>query len=114
MEAGSVFLVWLGCLEDGLVDVGVKLLHLLAWVEALEAVLLQCVEEDGVGHLNAVVQRNQVGVIRLELLGGHGAEGAVQVVDGLDEVAGEALDGEVLCRLGFALGAFLEVAEVGY
>jgi hypothetical protein len=59
------------------------------------------------------MERNQVAVVRLELLSWHGAEGTVEIVDGLDKVAGEALDGKVLCGLGFALGAFLQVAEVG-
>jgi len=113
VEASSVLLVRLRRLEDSLVDVGVELLGRLAGVESLQAVLLQRVDEDGVGHLDAVVQGNEVGVIALELLFWHGAKGAVKVVDGFYEVAGEALDGEVFSGLDFALGALLEVAEVG-
>lgn len=113
VEASSVLLVRLRRLEDRLVDVGVELLGRLAGVESLQTVLLQRVDEDGVGHLDAVVQGNEVGVIPLELLFWHGAKGAVEVVDGFYEVAGEALDGEVFSGLDFALGALLEVAEVG-
>lgn len=94
-------------------DVGVELLAGLRGVEALETVLLQCVDQDAVGHLDALVQGSQVLVISLELLGGDGGEGAVEVVDRLDEVAGEALDGEVLGGLGLARCALLQVAEVG-
>lgn len=93
-------------------DVGIELLRRLRGIESLQAVLLERVDENGVSHLDAVVQGNQIGVVRLELLLGHGAEGAVKVVDRLDEIAGEALDGKVLCALDFALSALLEVAEV--
>jgi hypothetical protein len=113
VEASSILLVRLRRLENSLVDVGVKLLGCLTGVESLQAVLLQRVDEDGVSHLDAVVQGNEVGVVRLELLFWDGAEGAVEVVDGLYEIAGEALDGEVFCGLDLALGTFLEVAEVG-
>lgn len=61
------------------------------------------------------MQRDEIGVaICLQLVLRDSSQGAVQVVNGLDEVAGEALDGEVFCGLRFALCAFLEVAEVGY
>lgn len=113
VEASSVLLVRLRRLEDSLVNVGVELLGRLAGVESLQAVLLQRINEDGVGHLDAVVQGNEVGVIRLELLFWHSAKGAVKVVDGFYEITGEALNGEVFCGLDFTLGALLEVAEVG-
>jgi len=113
VEASSVLLIRLRRLEDSLVDVGVELLGRLAGVESLQTVLLQRVDEDGVGHLDAVVQGNEVGVIPLELLFWHSAKGAVEVVDGFYEVAGKALDGEVFSGLDFALGALLEIAEVG-
>lgn len=113
MEADPILLVRLGRHKDGLVDIRIELFALGRGVEALEAVFLQRGDEDAVGHLDAVVQRDQVLVVGLELLGGDGAEGAVEVVDGLDKVAGEALDGEVLCALDFSFCAFLEIAEVG-
>lgn len=113
MEASAVLLVWLRGLENRLVDVGVELLCRLRGVESLQAVLLERVYEDVVGHLDAVMKGNQVGVVRLELLLGNGAEGAVEVVDRLYEVAGKALNGKVLCTLYFALCALLEVTEVG-
>jgi hypothetical protein len=94
-------------------DVGVELLAGLGGVEALEAVLLQSVDEDAISHLDALVQGNQVLVVALELLGGDGGESAVEVVNGLDEIAGEALDGKVLGGLCLTRCALLEVAEVG-
>lgn len=93
-------------------DIGVELLCVLAGVEALEAVLLERRHEDAVRHLEAVVQRREVLVIgelgRLDI-----DQRAVEVVDGFDEVAGEFLQGEVLCGADLALGALLEVAVVG-
>ena len=41
------------------------------------------------------------------------AESAIKGIDGLDEVAGEVLESEVLGGLDLALGALLEVAVVG-
>ena len=113
MKANAILLVWLGCLEDSLVDVGVELLRSFRGVESLQSVLLERVDENGVRHLDAVVESNEVGIVRLELLLGDGAKGAVEVVNRLDEIASEALNGKVLCALNFALGALLEVAEVG-
>jgi hypothetical protein len=113
VKANAVLLVRLRCLEHSLVDIGVEFLERGAGVEALQAVLLERVHEDVVRHLEAVVERDEVGVLRRELLGGDGGEGAVEVVDALDEVAGEALQGEVFGGLDFALGALLEVAVVG-
>ena len=46
-------------------------------------------------------------------LRGNGAEGTVEVVDGLDEVFGEVSDGEIFGGLDVAFRAVLEVAEVG-
>jgi hypothetical protein len=48
-----------------------------------------------------------------QLLLRDGAEGAVEVVDGLDEVLCEGGDGELTGLLDLALCAVLEVAEVG-
>jgi hypothetical protein len=94
-------------------DIGVELLVFGAGVEALKAVLLEGGDEDAVGHLEAVVEGDEVRVFGGELGGVDGGECAVEVVDGLDEVAGEALQGEVFGGLNLALGALLEVAVVG-
>jgi len=107
MEANAIRLVGLWRHEDGLMNIRIELLATFARVESLEPMFLQRIDQYAVRHFNAVMQRNQVRVVRLEFFGGNGAEGAVEVVDGFDEVAGEALDGEVLCGLGLALGAFL-------
>lgn len=113
MEANAILLVWLGCLKDGLVNVGVEFLRRFRGVEALQSVLLERVDEDGIRHLDAVVESNEVGIVRLELLLGDGTKGAIEVVDRLDEIASEALNGKVFCALDFALSTLLEVAEVG-
>jgi hypothetical protein len=113
MEASPILLIRLRSLENRLMDIGVELLSSFRGVESLQAVLLQRVLHNGVGHLDAVMQRNELSVVALELLGGDGAQRAVEVVDRLYEVAGEALDGEVFCVLDFAFCAVLEVAEVG-
>lgn len=55
----------------------------------------------------------EVLVAGLELLGRNVGKSAVEVVNAVHEVLGEALDGEVLCCLHFALGLVLKVAEVG-
>ena len=48
-----------------------------------------------------------------DLFGRDKGEGAVEVVDGFDEVFGEFGDGEVFGGLDVAFCAVLEVAEVG-
>ena len=85
-------------------------------VEALEAVLGESGHEDGLGHLETLVEVDKVlGGFRLlgELLGRDGGQGAVEVVDAVNEVLCELLDGKVACSLDFALSAVLEIAEVG-
>lgn len=113
MEAASIFLIRLGRLEDRLMHIRVEFLSRLAGVESLESMLLQRVDQDAVCHLDSIMQCDEVAVIGLELFGSDGAEGAIQIVDRLDEVSREALDSKIFCGLGFALCAFLEVAEVG-
>jgi hypothetical protein len=77
-------------------------------------VFLERGDQDAVGHFDAIVQRDQIRVaVGGEFLWRNGAQSAIQVVDGLDEVAGEALDGEVFCGCDFALCAVLQVTEVG-
>lgn len=102
-------------------QIRIELLPLLRRIEPLQAVLLEGLHQDRLGHLQSIVEVQQVpggafGVlgVGLQFLRGHGGEGAIEVVDGLDEVFGEPLDGEVLGGLDVALRAFLEVAEVGY
>lgn len=112
VEAGAILLVGHGRLEDGLVDVGVELLALGGGVEALETVLLEGGDEDVVGHLEAIVKGDKVLVLGGELSRLDGGERAVEVVNGLDEVAGEALERKVLGGLDLALRALLEVAVV--
>lgn len=93
--------------------VRVELLAVDGGVEPLHAVLLECLHEDGLGHLKAIVQVDEVLVARLQLLGGNVGKGAVKVVDAVHEVLGETLDGEVLRSLHLALRLVLQVAEVG-
>lgn len=116
MEDGVVVLVGLRSHECSLVLVGVELVTVR--IEALETVLGKGLHEDGLGHLEALVEVGEVlevlGLVGgIELLDGDGGERAVEVVDAVDEVLGEALDGEVARGLDLALGAVLEVAEVG-
>lgn len=87
-------------------------------VEALEAVLLQCILEDAVGHLEALAKVGQIlQVLRLflgrQLRLGHHRQCPVQVVHAVDQVLGKVLNGELARVLDLALGAVLQVAEVG-
>lgn len=108
--------------ERRLVEIGIEflrlaILRLLAGVEALQTVLREGAHEDVLGHLEAGHEIQQVlvglGLGGVELVGGNGEQGAVEVVDALQEVDGEALDGEVAGAIHVALRALLEVAEVG-
>lgn len=107
--------------ESSLVQVGVKLLrlalHLLAGVEPLQTVLLEGVHEDVLGHVETGNEVKQVlvglGLDGIKLVRGHGQQRAVEVVNALEEVLGEALDGEVAGAVHVTLGAFLQIAELG-
>jgi hypothetical protein len=112
MKANSILLIRLRRLKHGLMHIGVEFLGRLAGIKSFQAMFLQRADQDAVGHFDAVVQGGQVGVVR-ELFGGNGADGAVEVVDGFNEVARETLDREVFGALDLALCALLEVAEVG-
>jgi len=63
VEASTVLLVGLRCLKDGLMDIRVKLLRLFRGVESLETMLLQGIDENGICHLDTVVQGNEIGVV---------------------------------------------------
>lgn len=114
-EDNVVLLVGLGSHESSLVLVGVELFA--GRVDALKAVLGKSLDEDGLGHLEAFVEVEQVLValvlLDAELLGRDGGQGSVEVIDAVDEVLGELLNGKVAGGLDVALGAVLEVAEVG-
>ena len=112
-EDGAVLLAGLRRHEGRLMLVGVELLALDGGIESLHAVPLEGLHEDGLGHCEAVVEVVEILVAGLELVGGDVGERAVEIVDAVHEVFGEALDGKVLCGLHFALGLVLEVTEVG-
>ena len=60
------------------------------------------------------MQTQQIRVaFRRQFLGGDVGEGAVEVVDAVEQVLGEALEGEVPCGDHFAFGLVLQVAVVG-
>ena len=87
-------------------------------VEPGDAVLREDLHEDGLGHLDALVEADEMlvvvgGGLAGELLLGHNMQRAVEVVDAVEEVGGELLDGEVTGRLLIARAAVLERAEVG-
>lgn len=73
--------------------------------------------EDGLCHLEAVVEVDEVLnllVLLGKLLGGHHGQGAVEVVHGLNQILGEALDGEFSSSLDLALRAVLKIAEISH
>jgi hypothetical protein len=112
-EDGAILLVGLGCLESGLVHVGVELVTLGAGIESLEAVLLECVHEDGLGHLKSRVEVQEILVAAVKLLLGHHRKGTIEVVNAVQQVSGEALEGKVLGCANLTLGLLLQVAVLG-
>jgi hypothetical protein len=60
------------------------------------------------------VQIYQILIIPFEFVFGDLRERPVKIIDGFEEVFGEALEGEVLCRLDFATSLVLEVTVFGY
>lgn len=108
--------------ECGLMEIGVELLGLavlggLAGIESLQTVLLQSVQQDVLGHPQAGHEVHQLlvgfGHVAVELLRGNGEESPVEVVNALEQVDGEPLNGEIPGILHLTLGAFLQVEEVG-
>jgi hypothetical protein len=83
METTSILFIRLRRLEHSLVHIRVELFGCLTWVEPLKTVFLEGVDQDAVGHLDAIVKGNQVciAVRGIELLGRNGAKGAVEVVN---------------------------------
>lgn len=59
------------------------------------------------------MEGDEVLVVTRELLDGDGGQGAVEVVDTVDQILCELLDGEVTGALDLTRRAVLEVAEVG-
>lgn len=107
--------------ERGLMNVGVELLGLavlsrLTGVESLQTVLLQSVQQNVLGHPQAGHEVHQflvgLGHFGLELLSGNSKESPVEVVNALEQVDGEPLNGEIPGILHVTLGAFLQVEEV--
>lgn len=75
-------------------------------------------DEDAFGHLETLVEVSEllevlVLLFSLELVRRDGGEGAVKVVDAVDEVLGELLNGKVTGGFDLTCGAVLKVAEVG-
>lgn len=69
--------------------------------------LLECVHKDVLGHLETLVQVGEIlevlwAVLGGELLLGDHAQGAVEVVDAVNKVLGEFLDGKVTGCLDLA------------
>lgn len=123
MKHNAIFLVRLRRHKHRLMLIRIELLEPLRRVHALESVLLERRHQYRFRHLEAVVQGYEVVVVggvvggggggALQFFGRHGGQGAVEVVDAVNEVFGEALQGEVFGGLDFAFCAFLQVAEVG-
>ena len=113
MKHGPILLIRLRRQERRLVNIRVELL--LHWIGPLQAMFIQRLHEYRVGHFQAVVEGLEIliHVRRSELLRRDGGEGAVEIVDAVDEVLCEALERKVLGGLDFTPRAFLEVAEVG-
>lgn len=90
-EHSALFLVGLWRLEDGFVDVRVEFFRLCGGVEALEAVLLEGLHEDGLSHLQAVMERDKILVFGDQLVGRNGGEGAIEVIYRLNQILSESL-----------------------
>lgn len=107
--------------ESGFVEVGVELLGLavdeLAGVEALETVLLEGGEHNALGHLETLDELVERLVLlslgSRQLLLGHSQERAVEVVNAVQEILGEALDGELASSVHVTLVALDLVAGLG-
>lgn len=107
--------------ESGLVHVGVELLglalNLLAGVKALKTMLLKCVHENVLSHLQTLNKLEEGLILRclgsIELIRGHGQQRAVKVINALEKVLSKSLDSELASTIHIALSAFLKVTEIG-
>lgn len=107
---GSRLLAGYGSLVEGLVKVGIELLA--RRIELDDSVLLERLEELGLGHGDSVEQGLELRVGGRDGVGDV-LEGEGEDVDGGEEIACESLDGK-LVRFGeFQSGSTLEVLEVG-
>ena len=57
--------------------------------------LLQSVHQDGLRHLQSAVQIDKILVLIGELLFGYRLERTIEVVDGVEKIFGESLEGEL-------------------
>lgn len=113
IEHRPILLVRLRCLESRLVNIGVEYLALDTGIDAFHAVAAQRLHQDLLRHLEAAVEIHQFLVVFRELLLRHVLQCTVEVVNAVEKVLGELLEGEVSCCVDFSLRLFLEVAVVG-
>ena len=114
VKYGVILLVRLRDHESSLVPVRVKLVGCLRWIEPFEAVFLERIHENGLGHSQSVVQRLELLVLVREHLRWHSRKCSVKVVDTVDKVLCELLESEISCGLNLPLGLRLEVPIVCY
>lgn len=115
-ENGVILLVILLEHGHGLVLIGVELLA--HGIESLQTVLLEGAHENALRHPETLVQLGQVLellrlVLSIKLLLGNHGQCAVEVVNAVDQIFGEARDRKLAGVLDLALSAVLEVTEVG-
>lgn len=100
-------------LESSLMHIRIE--RLSNGINLLKTMLRHGIQQDLLGHLQSIVKVDKLLVV---LRIGAGAlrnrlERAVKVVDRVDEIFSELLDGELASGLLVALGALLEVAVLG-
>lgn len=116
VEDGVVFFVLYGGYEGGFVFIGVE--GKVVGVELFEVVFFEGFEEDVFGYFEIFVEVDEVLEVGrfffgFEFFFGDYGEGMVEVVNVVDEVFGEFLDGEVMGGFYFMGSLVLEVVEVG-
>lgn len=89
------------------------------WVEALETMPLECLHQDGLCQLEAIVQAYKVlKVLCLLILGKllfrHHSQCPVEIIHAVNEIFGKLLDGKVPSRLHFAGRPVLQVLKLGF
>jgi hypothetical protein len=105
--------------ESSFVKSRVKLLRLailggFGRVESLQAVLFQGTQQDVLRHPQTLVEIVQFFVIGADLIGRNGAQGTIEIVNGLEKISREALDAESTCGINVPLRALLQISEVRY